>query len=77
MSMATKLGRVVTYNDVLPSIKSHDPLMTWSCDITSQTKSIRSPLPQRHQKTTNFGRKETYREGFPLIKLHDRLLSWS
>ena len=26
MPMATKLGRVVTYHEELPSIKSHDPL---------------------------------------------------
>ena len=31
--MATKSGRVVTYNDELPSINSHDPLITWSSDF--------------------------------------------
>ena len=32
--MATKPGRVVTYNEFL-SIKSHDPLITWSSDLSS------------------------------------------
>ena len=31
--MATKPGRVVTNNEELPSIKSHDPLMKWSSDF--------------------------------------------
>ena len=33
MPMATKPGWVVTYNEELPSIKSHHPLITWSCDF--------------------------------------------
>ena len=33
MSMAAKPGRVVTYNEELPSIKSHDPLITWPKDF--------------------------------------------
>ena len=31
--MITKSGRVVAYNEELPSIKSHDPLITWSSDF--------------------------------------------
>ena len=31
--MATKPGRVVTQNEELSSIKSHDPLITWSSDF--------------------------------------------
>ena len=31
--MATKPGKVVTYNGELPSIKSHDPLIMWSSDF--------------------------------------------
>ena len=34
MSMVTKLCRVVTYHEGLPTIRSHDPLTTWSCKIT-------------------------------------------
>ena len=46
MSMATKLGRVETYHEVLPPIKSCNPSTAWSCKITWQTKTITSPLPQ-------------------------------
>ena len=31
--MATKLGRVVTCNEELPLIKSHDPSITWSREV--------------------------------------------
>ena len=37
LPVATRLSRVVTYHDGLPLIKSHDPLITWSCKITRQT----------------------------------------
>ena len=32
--------------DGLLPIKPHDPSITWSCEITWQTKTIISPLPQ-------------------------------
>ena len=38
--MASKLGRVVTYHEGLPPIKSYDPLNTWFFEITWQTKTI-------------------------------------
>ena len=38
MPMANKLGRVVTYHEGLPPIKPDDPLFTWSCEFTWQTK---------------------------------------
>ena len=31
--MAIKPGRVVKYNEELPSMNSHDPLITWSSDF--------------------------------------------
>ena len=31
--MATKPSRVAAYNWELPLIKSHDPFITWSCDV--------------------------------------------
>ena len=34
MLVPTKPGRVVTYNEELPSIKSQDPLIIWSCKFT-------------------------------------------
>ena len=33
LPMTTKPGRVVTYNEELPSIKLQDPLTTWSCIV--------------------------------------------
>ena len=44
--MANKLDRMVTYLDGLLPIKSHDSWITWSCEITRQTKSSISPLAQ-------------------------------
>ena len=34
MPIATKLGRVVTFNEELPSIKSENPLIMWSCNFS-------------------------------------------
>ena len=42
----TKLGWVVTYQEGLPPIKSHDPLIIWFCKIIWQTKIIITPLPK-------------------------------
>ena len=41
----TKLGRVVTYHEGLPPIKSHEPLITWLSGITRQLHEI-TPLPE-------------------------------
>ena len=38
MTLAIKLGRVVTYDEELPSLKLKDPLMTWICKVTWQIK---------------------------------------
>ena len=44
--MATKLGRKVIHHDRLLPINFHDPPITWSCEITWNTKTIISPLSQ-------------------------------
>ena len=44
--VTTKHGKVVTYVDGFLPIKSYDPFITWSSEITWQTKTIASPLPQ-------------------------------
>ena len=44
--MASKLVKMVNYPDGLLSIKPHEPLITWSCEITRQTKTIISSLSQ-------------------------------
>ena len=42
---STKLGKVITYLEGL-LLKSHDPLVTWSCKIRLQVKTIISALTQ-------------------------------
>ena len=44
MPMATKLGRVLTYDEELLPISSNDPSIKWSCEITRQNKYVISPL---------------------------------
>ena len=45
--MAIKLGKIVTYLERPPSIKWQEALITWSCKITWQTKTIISQLPKK------------------------------
>ena len=40
MSVATKLGRMVVHLDLLLPKKLHGPLITLSCEIKSQAKTI-------------------------------------
>ena len=54
--MATKLGRVVTYHELSP-IKSHNPLITWSCISTTTVPIV-----------TKLIRMVTYFEGLLPIK---------
>ena len=44
--IAAKLGRIVTYLDVILPLKLIGPLVTWSYQINWQTKTIRSLLPK-------------------------------
>ena len=44
LRMVTRLGRLVTYHESLPLIKSHDYLITWTCKITQQNDTILYPL---------------------------------
>ena len=46
MAKTTKLGRMVTYLNGLLLLKSHNAFITWSCEITWQTETIMSPIPQ-------------------------------
>ena len=46
MTMATKLGRAVLYNEELHWIKSQNLLNTWPCKVTGQTKYVKALLPQ-------------------------------
>ena len=49
--MATKPGVVVTYNEELPSIKSHDPLNTYSSNFhfSLQFVGLERKCLSRHQ----------------------------
>ena len=46
MCMATKHGRMVTYRKGLLPIELFGSLITWSCVITTQLKTVVSPLLQ-------------------------------
>ena len=61
VSMATKRGRMITYLDGLLPIKSLDSLITWSCEITWETKSI--ILNTTVLMVTKLGRMVTYLQG--------------
>ena len=44
--MAVSFGMVGIYNEEFPSIKSPDPLITWSCKVTEITLVAVSLLSQ-------------------------------
>ena len=73
--MATKIGRLVTYNEELSFKELPYPLMTRLCDFTWQTKIIISPLPQ-YLWPLNVGWWLLALRGFS-IKSIDPLLPWS
>ena len=62
MPMPTKLGRVVTYQEELPLLKSCHSFIKWSCTITCQTKSIISRHYITMPMATKFVRIMTYLE---------------
>ena len=74
--MATKLGRVITDLDGLLPVKAHDPLIIWLYEITWQTKTIISPIPQSLW-TPKQGRIVTYLKQLPPIKLLVPFITWS
>ena len=74
VSMPTKLSRVVTYNERLPHIKSCDSMISWSCEVTWQTKNISTT---RVAVATRLSRIATYIHGLRPIKSHDGLTIWS
>ena len=70
--MSTKHGKVVTYREGLPPLKSHNPLNTWSREVTWEIRNIFAAT--MHMATT-LGRKEAFRQGLPLTKLHYPLIA--
>ena len=72
--MDTRISRVVIYHKGLIPIKSHDPLITWSCEITWQTKIIITQLTEWFM-VTKLCSMGTYLDGFLTIKSHDPLIT--
>ena len=71
MPMTTKLGRVGICNEELPSIKSQDPIITWSCKAIGNIKSVISTTAR--PMATKFGKVVTYYEKLPPTKSHNPL----
>ena len=72
--MATNIGRAVTYYEVVPPVKSHDNIITWSWEITSQIKNVSTTTMHMVIK---LGRIVTYLEWLSPIKSHDHIIVWS
>ena len=49
MPMTTKPGRIVTYIEKFPPVKSHDLSVTWSCEVRLQIKYVIYPLSEDPQ----------------------------
>lgn len=75
MLISTKVGSVMTYRQRLPIIKLHDPLITWSCEITWQIKNVVSSAPQC-MRPTNLAMLWHRMRVFLFIKSHDHLNKW-
>ena len=80
--MVTKLGRMVIYVKGLRLIKSHVLLVTWSCEIMGQTKTITTSHDNHYISTTTvpmatkLGRMLTRLERLPPTKLFNPLFKW-
>ena len=73
--MANKLRRMVAHLDGLLSTKSHDPLITWSCEIAWQKDRYISIIALA--MATELGRMVTYLAWVLTIKWHNTLFKWS
>lgn len=69
--MDNKRGKVVTYRDGFPPIKSLNPFNTRSREIIIQIKNIPTAVMPRANK---LGRRVIYHEKLPPIKFHGRLI---
>ena len=68
--------RMVTYLDGVLPIKSLDPLITWACKITQQTKTIIYPSTQC-LRLSILARVGICNEESPSIKSSVPLITWS
>ena len=67
MSVPMKLGKLSIYSQEPPSINLHRPLITWSCMVTRNIKSVISTTTM--PITTRRGKVVTYYEKHPPVKL--------
>ena len=75
--MATRLVRVVTYNEELPLIKlHHDPWITWFCEVTWAAGDIDTPLSQC-LCSPNLSVKVAFSEQLPPVNSHNPSKRWS
>ena len=75
VAIVAKLCRMVTCFDGFLPIKSHDRFITWSCDITSQTKAnyiSTTTVPM----AAKLGRVMTYLEGLQTMESNIALITW-
>ena len=78
--LVTKPGRIVTDNEELPSIKSGDHLIAWSCKVRWQVKNVISPHISYVTTMTMAnkpGKLIPYSEELALIKLKNLLITCS
>ena len=76
MPMGPKLGRIVTYDELISPISSKNHLFKQSCDTTWKTKTIISPLTQ-FLSLKNLARcRLTGGKGVPHRKSHDSFIGF-
>ena len=71
MSIATKLGRMITYLDELLAIKAHEPLMR--DHMINKNHYILNTIVLM---ATKLARMVTYLKWLPTIKILDLLVTW-
>ena len=74
--MAFNIGRVAMYNKKFPSIKSSDPLISWSSKVTQNILAAVSLLPQGLW-TLNLAERWLPTKKIQPIKSHNPLNTWS
>ena len=75
--MPIKVDRIVTYLHGFLLLKSHEPLIAWSCEMTWETKIFISSLPRCLSMVTKLGKMVIYIDEFVPIESHNPLVMWS
>ena len=74
--MATKPCKVLTYDEGLPPIESHDPLITWSSEIKLNYK-LKPYLFYHSLYGHNMWQDSGLLAWLVAIKSHECLITWS